>query len=77
MTATDRSGRVGRATLAVTAPEARGDLGPGVDESAGCTVASGGFGAAGLVPSLAMLLLFSNHNRRSRYRRVPGALTRR
>ena len=77
VTATDRSGRVGRATLAVTAPEARSDLGPGVEESAGCTVAAGGFGAAGLVPSLAMLLLFSSHNRRSRYRRIPGALTRR
>ena len=77
VTATDRSGRVGSATLAVTAPETRGELGPGVEESAGCNVASSGFGAAGLVPSLAMLLLFSSHNRRSRYRRVPGALTRR
>jgi hypothetical protein len=28
------------------------------------------------LPSLAMLLLFSGHNRRSRMRRVPGALAR-
>ena len=39
--------------------------------SAGCNVASGGFGAAGLVPSLAMLLLFASHNRRSRRRKRP------
>jgi hypothetical protein len=77
VTATDRGGRAGSATLAVTAPETRGELGPGVDESAGCNVASSGFGAAGLVPSLVMLLLFSSHNRRSSYRRVLGALTRR
>jgi hypothetical protein len=77
VTATDRSGRVGSATLTVTAPETRNELGPGGEESAGCNVATSGFGAAGLVPSLAMLLLFSSHNRRSRYRRVPGALTRR
>jgi hypothetical protein len=76
VTATDRSGRVGRAILAVTAPEDRGELGAAIDDGAGCTVASGGLGAAGLVPSLAMLLLFSTHNRRSRYRRVRGALSR-
>jgi len=77
VTATDRSGRTGRSTLAVTAPDTRSDVGPDVDDSAGCAVATSGFGAAGVVPSLAMLLLFSSHNRRSRYRRVPGALTRR
>jgi hypothetical protein len=76
VTATDRSGRVGRAILAVTTPETRGEPGAVADEGAGCTVASGGFGAAGLVPSLVMLLLFSGHNRRSRRRRVPGALSR-
>jgi hypothetical protein len=75
VTATDGSGRTGQATLEVSAPESREELGPDEDASAGCTVASGAFGAAGLVPSLAMLLLFSGHNRRSRRRKVAGALS--
>jgi hypothetical protein len=76
VTATDGSGRVGRATLEVTAPETRDDLGPASDEGVGCTVASGAFGATGLVPSLAMLLLFSRKNRRTRVRKVAGDLSR-
>jgi hypothetical protein len=77
VTATDGSGRTGQATLDVVAPESRQELGPGEEDApAGCNVASGAFGAAGAVPSLAMLLLFTGHNRRSRQRRVPGALSR-
>jgi hypothetical protein len=77
VTATDGSGRTGTATLDVTAPDTRDELGPNEsDGSGGCSVASGAFSAAGLVPSLAMFLLFSGKNRRSRLRRVPGALTR-
>jgi hypothetical protein len=77
VTATDGSGRTGSATLEVTAPETREELGPNESDGAGgCSVASGAFSAAGLVPSLAMFLLFSGKNRRSRLRRVPGALTR-
>ena len=47
VTATDGSGRIGRATLEVTAPETREELGPEEDAGAGCNVASGAFGAAG------------------------------
>jgi hypothetical protein len=75
VTATDASGRTGQATLEVNAPESREVLGPEEDAGAGCNVASGSFGAAGAVPSLAMLLLFSRNNRRSRRRRVTGALS--
>jgi len=39
-------------------------------------VASGAFSATGVVPAFAMFFLFSGKNRRSRLRRVPGALTR-
>jgi hypothetical protein len=74
--ATDGSGRTGKATLDVTAPETREELGP-EDEAAGCNVASGAFGAAGLVPSLTMTLLFAGNNRRSRRRHVTGALSAR
>jgi hypothetical protein len=74
VTATDGKGRTGSATLTVTAPEGRQQLeDPGMD-GAGCTVASGAYGAAGLVPSIAMLLLFAGHNRRSRRRTVTGEL---
>jgi hypothetical protein len=76
VTATDGSGRTGSATLAVTAPETREAQGPSEDPAAGCSVASGAFSAVGLVPSLAMMLLFSGRNRRSRLRRVQGALSR-
>ena len=74
VTATDGSGKTGRATVDVSAPESREELGPD-DVAAGCNVASGAFGAVGLLPSLAMLVLFSRHNRRSRQRRVTGALS--
>jgi hypothetical protein len=73
--ATDGSGRTGSASVAVTAPASREDP-TTADAGGGCTVASGAFGAAGLVPSLAMLLLFTGHHRRSRRRRVTGALDR-
>jgi hypothetical protein len=71
--ATDGSGRTGSASVAVTAPTSRAEP-ASVEGSGGCTVASGAFGAAGLVPSLAMLLLFTGHHRRSRRRVVAGAL---
>jgi hypothetical protein len=73
VTATDAGGRSSVATVAVNVPEGRGE-GQFADAGAGCTVASGAFGAAGLFPSLAMLVLFSRHHRRSRFRRVSGAL---
>jgi hypothetical protein len=76
VTATDSGGRTGQATLSVTAPEGRDDGGAVNDGGAGCTVASSAFGAAGLLPSLAMLLLFTRHNRRSRMRRVKGDLAK-
>jgi len=77
VTATDGSGRTGSATLDVTAPETREELGPNESDSAGgCSVASSAFSAAGVVPAFAMLLLFSGKNRRSRVRRVTGALSR-
>jgi hypothetical protein len=76
VTATDASGRTGSATLEVAAPESREALGPEEDAGAGCNVASGSFGAVGALPSLAMLLLFTRNNRKSRQRRVVGALSR-
>jgi hypothetical protein len=73
--ATDGKGQTGSATVAVTAPASREDP-TTMAAGGGCTVASGAFGAAGLVPSLAMLFLFTGHNRRSRRRRVTGELGR-
>ena len=68
VTATDGSGKTGqRDRRRDRAGVARG-AGTGGGAGAGCNVASGAFGAAGLVPSLAMLVLFSRHNRRSRRR---------
>jgi len=76
VTATDGAGHTGQATLQVTAPDTREDLGPNqAGEGGGCTVASSAFSAGGLVPSLAMFLLFATRNRRSRLRRVEGALS--
>src|SRR6185436_15458478 len=74
VTATDSSGRVGSATMEVAAAEA-GEEAPSEDAGVGCTVASGAFGATGLLPGLAMLLLFSRKNRRTRVRRVTGELS--
>jgi len=73
--ATDGSGKTGSATVAITAPASSREDPGAMDAGGGCTVASGAFGAVGLVPSLAMLLLFTGHNRRSRRRRVTGELT--
>jgi hypothetical protein len=76
-TATDSAGHTTVATLNITAPadgEVSQTSGTGVT---GCTVASGAFGAAGLIPSLAMLLVFAGRTRRGgapRRRWVPGAL---
>jgi hypothetical protein len=75
VTATDGSGHIGQATLAVTAPDSREQLGPEENGGGvGCNVSSGAFSAAGLLPSFAMFLLFTGHNRRSRLRRVKGVL---
>jgi hypothetical protein len=73
--ATDHAGRTGTAMLAVSAPAGRTEQDAAAAES-GCNVAAGAFGATGILPSLAMLLLFSGHHRRSRRRTVAGALSR-
>jgi hypothetical protein len=76
-TATDAAGHTTVATLNITAPadgQADDSAGAGM---AGCAVASGAFGAAGLVPALGMLLVFAGRGRRGgtpRRRWVPGAL---
>ena len=77
-TAVDASGHKTVATLDVIAPSDGGvpETTPTMG-AAGCTVATGAFGAAGLLPSLAMLLVFAGRGRRSgtpRRRWVPGAL---
>lgn len=77
-TAVDSSGHATVATLDVFAP-GEGDTtdGPATMGAAGCAVASGAFGAAGLLPAVAMLLVFVGRGRRSgapRSRWVPGAL---
>jgi hypothetical protein len=76
VTAADSAGHTTVATLAVFAPSAGQYVTqPGEAGAGGCTMASGAFGAAGLLPSLAMLLLFVGRARRPRRRRlVPGAL---
>jgi len=75
VTATDGHGRMGSATMTITAPETRAQQDPDA-EGAGCTVSSGAFGAAGLLPALAMLLLFTQPHRRSRRRRkITGELS--
>ena len=76
-TAADGVGHKTVATLAISAPSAGQYVAPTSGSGAGgCTMASGAFGAAGLLPSLAVLLLFVGRSRRPRKRRrlVPGAL---
>ncbi len=77
VTATDGVGNTTVATLAVFAPTAgQADTSASVASGAGCTMAAGAFGAAGLIPSLAMLMLFVGRARRpgGRRRLVLGAL---
>jgi len=77
VSATDGVGHVTVSTLAVLAPSAGElDSSAAMTGNAGCTMASGAFGAAGLLPSLSMLMLFVGRARRPRGRRriVPGAL---
>jgi hypothetical protein len=77
VTATDGSGHATVATLQVSAPpaDASNAPDPASANAAGCTVASGAFGAAGLLPSLTILLVFAGRARRpGRRRRVTGAL---
>jgi hypothetical protein len=77
VTATDGSGHATVATLKVSAPPANESdpPDPASATAAGCTVASGAFGAAGLLPSITMLLVFVGRARRpGRRRRVTGAL---
>jgi hypothetical protein len=71
--ATDHFGKIGMATLKVSAPTDLAYQDPPVSDT-GCTVAAGAFGATGILPSLAMLFVFSGHHRRSRKRVVTGAL---
>jgi Big-like domain-containing protein len=76
VTAVDGSGHQTVATLDIIAPPSGAAEDPTAGGAAGCTVATGAFGAAGLLPSLAMLLLWSGRARRAprRPRIVPGAL---
>jgi hypothetical protein len=77
VTAADGAGHKTVATLAISAPSAGQYVAPtGGSGAGGCTMASGAFGAAGLLPSLTVLLLFVGRSRRPRKRRriVPGAL---
>jgi hypothetical protein len=77
VSATDGVGHVTVSTLAIFAPSAgEFDSSAAMAGNAGCTMASGAFGAAGLLPSLSMLMLFVGRARRPRGRRriVPGAL---
>jgi hypothetical protein len=81
-TAVDNSGHQTVVTLDVVAASDNlvADADPVMAASGGCTVASGAFGAAGLLPSLAMLLIFAGRGRRPgapRRRWVPGALAAR
>ncbi|MES1207128.1 MAG: Ig-like domain-containing protein [Pseudomonadota bacterium] len=77
-TATDASGHKTVATLNVITPDDAAVLEAApMMGAAGCTVATGAFGAAGLLPGLAMLLVFAGRGRRSgtpRRRWVTGAL---
>jgi len=78
VTATDGSGHATVATLQISAPAGTQTFASDQTASpaAGCTVASGAFGAAGLLPSLTMLLIFAGRARRParRKRLVTGAL---
>jgi hypothetical protein len=78
VTATDQAGHTTVSTISVSAPvEAPGAIDATAMPSAGCTVASGAFSLAGLLPSVAMLLLFPRRRRgpeRRRRRSVTGAL---
>ena len=76
VTATDGKGNATVATLQVSAPSAGDVATPTSSGAAGCTVASGAFGAAGLLPSLTVLLVFAGRAHRSGRRRrvIPGAL---
>ncbi len=77
VTATDGSGHATVATLQISAPPAdqTAVTDPGSAPAAGCTVASGAFGAAGLLPAITMLLIFVGRARRpGRRRRITGAL---
>ena len=77
VSATDGVGHVTVSTLAIFAPSAGEiDSSAAMAGNAGCTMTSGAFGAAGLIPSLSMLMLFVGRARRPRGRRriVPGAL---
>jgi len=81
VTAADSAGHSTIETLAVLAPAAGdvSDTGMSSSGAAGCTMVTGAFGAAGLVPSLAMLMLFIGRSGRAtrpwaRRRTVPGAL---
>ncbi|HEY4392675.1 MAG TPA: Ig-like domain-containing protein [Polyangia bacterium] len=77
VTAADGAGHKTVATLAISAPSVGQYAAPASGSAAGgCTMASGAFGAAGLLPSLAVLLLFVGRSRRPQKRRrlIRGAL---
>jgi hypothetical protein len=70
VTAIDGAGHITQQTVTVTAPM-------NDKAAAGCTVASGAFGLAGLLPALGALILFSRRRERVRRRTVSGALSAR
>jgi hypothetical protein len=78
VTATDGAGHVSTTSVTVNAPTDPAGAGDSpMMATAGCTVASGAFSFSGLIPSLAMMLLFARGRRRTvsrRRRRVTGAL---
>jgi hypothetical protein len=63
VTAVDGKGHTSTTTVNVAAPMSTGGTEDPAAASAGCTVASGAFSLAGLLPSLAMLLLFPRRRR--------------
>jgi hypothetical protein len=74
-TATNGAGHTTAATLAVFAPSS-GQVAESSANASGCTMSSGAFSATGLIPALAMPMLFVLRSRRPARRRrvVPGSL---
>jgi hypothetical protein len=78
VTAIDGMGHVTKDSVSITAPMSRGSLDATAPNIAGCAVASSAFGLAGLLPAIAVLLLFSRRRAAPARRRraVSGALAR-
>jgi hypothetical protein len=74
VTATNGAGHTTAAKLAIFAPSA-GQVAESSANASGCTISSGAFSAAGLIPALAMpmLLVLCSRRRSGRRRPVPGS----